>query len=51
MSKAEGRKLLREVADVIRYRAQHDGLAKDGVEFLLNLAAVVERMDPAPLRS
>ena len=49
VTNAKGKRLLAEIADIIRKVAQ-DNHDNDGYEFLLNLAAVVENMNPEPLR-
>ena len=49
MSNAKIKKLLSEVADEIRRR--DSGSGDDETDVLLNLAAVVEHMDPDTLKS
>jgi hypothetical protein len=48
MTSAEEKKALRDAAEEIRNLASDSDDKR--AEFLLNLAAVVERMDPVPLR-
>ncbi len=49
MSDAKIKKLLAEIAEVIRQR--DSGSGDEETDVLLNLAAVVEHMDPKVLRS
>lgn len=48
MTDQKARTLLKEIAHVIR---RHPSQSKDETEIILNVAAVVEFMDPGPLRA
>ncbi len=47
----KAKELLKEAAEEIRNLASDGGRSDADAEFLLNLAAVVEHMDPAPMKA
>jgi hypothetical protein len=51
LSDKQIKELLGEVAEDIRYRAGHKIKDADAADVLLNLAAVVEHMEPQHLRT